>query len=543
MALPHKPADGDDKKSKLVKNKNFSLEDPGRLSILRRHIKSTDKKEETVKAEETEIKDDSKKASIEKKDEKIVKKTGARKDSSGRTFKEASAEHRSKGDTEDGKKFTTKTKDDVSATTKKGSENKETKPEKKVEVKPKIAPEKKVIIAKKDPSDIFQAIKIDSSAAKTVEPETRSIKKSTITDISDVFPFLPVDENTEIKKEVKPKKEVKEEEIPSITKQKQVSVIEETKPVVKETKPTVKETKPTNTKKVDVTSGGKYDPWADWARDPRYLYNTNVEFIENPAEDKYTISYNDEVYNKQLEKVKAGMVQPSDTSLFAPYMKSALKGKGVKEGYKKMYGDDYYENISKLNSPELVRPAGNEFDEYYIPTLGFRTQDDYSSKVDKRPLNISPAAVILHHTAFMEDDLREVLTGLVTKANETGAHMLISNDGTRVRLADTNVPTFHAGKSRLFDREGVNDFSLGIEFQGDTTMKPLTEAQIRSAIEYLRPILAYHELTPNDIFSHENIRNNYYDKNGWDKYGKVDITPEQLERVVGELIERLYVKK
>jgi N-acetyl-anhydromuramyl-L-alanine amidase AmpD len=77
------------------------------------------------------------------------------------------------------------------------------------------------------------------------------------------------------------------------------------------------------------------------------------------------------------------------------------------------------------------------------------------------------------------------------------------------------------------DRLNVNDFMLGIEFQGDTGKRPLTDQQIQSAVEYLKPIILKYRIPLSSIVTHENVRdayNEYATKNGMKKADrKVDI--------------------
>jgi len=136
--------------------------------------------------------------------------------------------------------------------------------------------------------------------------------------------------------------------------------------------------------------------------------------------------------------------------------------------------------------------------------------------------------VILHHTA--EPTVERSLEVLTSKKKGVGTHVVIDTDGTRYVMCDPEVVTFHAGKSILIGREGCNDFTIVIEFQGNTLEAPLTDDQIYSAIEYLRPIIAKYHIPTANIVTHEMIRNAYREKYPDARcYGKVDITPEEYE--------------
>lgn len=136
--------------------------------------------------------------------------------------------------------------------------------------------------------------------------------------------------------------------------------------------------------------------------------------------------------------------------------------------------------------------------------------------------------VILHHTA--EPTVERSLEVLTSKKKGVGTHVVIDTDGTRYVMCDPEVVTFHAGKSILNGREGCNDFTIGIEFQGNTLEAPLTDDQIYSAIEYLRPLIAKYHIPTSNIVTHEMVRNAYKEKYPDARcYGKVDITPEEYE--------------
>ena len=145
-----------------------------------------------------------------------------------------------------------------------------------------------------------------------------------------------------------------------------------------------------------------------------------------------------------------------------------------------------------------------------IPTPNIRTINSESYK-SGHSLTNEQRGVVLHHTAFMEDDLTGVLNHLTNPRTEASAHVVIGFDGTRKVLATPDKVTFHAGQSVHNGRENVNDFMIGIEFQGDTNRRDLTPQQIESAIEYLEPIIRENNIRLEDIVTHQNVRDMYND--------------------------------
>lgn len=142
--------------------------------------------------------------------------------------------------------------------------------------------------------------------------------------------------------------------------------------------------------------------------------------------------------------------------------------------------------------------------------------------------------VILHHTA--EPTVQRSLEVLTSSKRKVGTHVVIDTDGTRYIMCQPEVVTFHAGLSRLNGKEGCNDFTIGIEFQGNTLEAPLTQDQIKSAIEYLRPILSKYHIPLRNVVTHEMVRKAYKKKHPRKRcYDKVDITPEEYQRFMTAL--------
>lgn len=142
--------------------------------------------------------------------------------------------------------------------------------------------------------------------------------------------------------------------------------------------------------------------------------------------------------------------------------------------------------------------------------------------------------VILHHTA--EPTAQRSLEVLTSSKRGVGTHVVIDYDGTRYVMCEPQVVTFHAGNSILNGREGCNAFTVGIEFQGNTLVEPLTRDQINSAIEYLLPIIRKYNIPLENIVTHEMVRQAYKKRYPNRRcYGKVDITPTEYHRFMAAL--------
>lgn len=146
--------------------------------------------------------------------------------------------------------------------------------------------------------------------------------------------------------------------------------------------------------------------------------------------------------------------------------------------------------------------------------------------------------VILHHTA--EPTIERSLSVLTSKQKNVGAHCVIDTDGTRYIMCKPTTVTYHAGYSLLDGREGCNNFCIGIEFQGNTIENPLTADQIKSAIEYLIPLIKKYKIPLSHIVSHKMVRDAYKKKHPKKRCsGKVDITDTECYRFMKSLKEKI----
>ena len=175
-------------------------------------------------------------------------------------------------------------------------------------------------------------------------------------------------------------------------------------------------------------------------------------------------------------------------------------------------------------------------DEAYAASR-YREVSHPTPNYDREKIN-EVKGVILHHTA--EPTVERSLEVLTSKKKGVGTHVVIDTDGTRYIMCEPTVVTYHAGLSVLNGREGCNDFTIGIEFQGNTLEKPLTQDQIDSAIEYLLPILAAYDIPVENVVTHEMVRKAFKARYPKRKcYNKVDITQKEYRRFMKALRQAL----
>ena len=177
----------------------------------------------------------------------------------------------------------------------------------------------------------------------------------------------------------------------------------------------------------------------------------------------------------------------------------------------------------------------------YKKIKGFEEKRYPTPNYDRKRKN-EVKGVVLHHTG--ELTLAESLDILSSPERRVSTHVVIDTDGTRYVMADPTVVTFHAGLSILHGMEHCNFFTVGIEFQGNTLVAPLTAEQIASAIEYLLPIIEQYDIPMENIVTHEMIRNAYREQYPDKRCDvKVDITPTEYAHFMQALSTYFVVKK
>ena len=193
-----------------------------------------------------------------------------------------------------------------------------------------------------------------------------------------------------------------------------------------------------------------------------------------------------------------------------------------------------------LKGYQPQKEHGKETAQHYIRKIkGFEEKDYPTPNYDRRRKN-EVKGIVLHHTG--ELTLAESLEILSSPERKVSTHVVIDTDGTRYIMADPTVVTFHAGRSVLYGREHCNYCTVGVEFQGNTQVAPLTAEQIASAIEYLLPIMERYDIPLKNIVTHEMVRNAYrrlYPDKPCDI--KVDITPIEYAHFMRVLCTYLLI--
>jgi AmpD protein len=116
-----------------------------------------------------------------------------------------------------------------------------------------------------------------------------------------------------------------------------------------------------------------------------------------------------------------------------------------------------------------------------------------SPNCDARPPGMAVDTVVIHYISlpperFSGDAVERFFTNRLDTAAHpyfrqlvdvrVSSHFLLRRRGELVQFVGCELRAWHAGTSRLLERERCNDFSIGIELEGSSA-RPFTQAQYR----------------------------------------------------------------
>lgn len=88
---------------------------------------------------------------------------------------------------------------------------------------------------------------------------------------------------------------------------------------------------------------------------------------------------------------------------------------------------------------------------------------------------------------------------------KVSCHFFLERDGSVHQFVDTQDTAWHAGQSRFMGRSGCNDFSVGIELEGDPHT-PFTEPQYMALGLLLKTLVStYPAITPDRVVGHSQV--------------------------------------
>jgi len=143
-----------------------------------------------------------------------------------------------------------------------------------------------------------------------------------------------------------------------------------------------------------------------------------------------------------------------------------------------------------------------------------------SPNCDDRPVECCPELIVIHNISLPPGEfggpwIDELFTNQLRPEGHTyfaeihelqvSAHFLIRRDGELVQYVPVNRRAWHAGQSCFDGRERCNDFSIGIEMEGDDET-PYEEIQYAALVGLLQELRgSIDSLAQADIVGHRDI--------------------------------------
>ncbi|MGE0803504.1 MAG: 1,6-anhydro-N-acetylmuramyl-L-alanine amidase AmpD [Lautropia sp.] len=135
---------------------------------------------------------------------------------------------------------------------------------------------------------------------------------------------------------------------------------------------------------------------------------------------------------------------------------------------------DWLPGARRIASPNFdARPAGSVIDTVIVHYISLPPERFSGDAVERLFTNrLDPAA----HPYFAD------LAGV-----RVSAHVFLRRRGELLQFVPCRARAWHAGSSRLLERERCNDFSIGIELEG-SALRPFTATQYRRLDRLLRQL-------------------------------------------------------
>jgi AmpD protein len=144
----------------------------------------------------------------------------------------------------------------------------------------------------------------------------------------------------------------------------------------------------------------------------------------------------------------------------------------------------------------------------------------FSPHCDARPAGVTADLIVIHGISLPPGEfggpwVERLFTGNLPRdvhpyfaqihGMRVSSHLLVRRDGELVQFVPFHLRAWHAGVSEYAGRSACNDFSIGIELEGED-QTPYEPAQYVAAATAIRALLAaYPSLSPQRIAGHSDI--------------------------------------
>ena len=139
---------------------------------------------------------------------------------------------------------------------------------------------------------------------------------------------------------------------------------------------------------------------------------------------------------------------------------------------------------------------------------------------DARPVGANPCLVVVHGISlppgqFGGSGIEDLFCNRLDweahphfgeiRGLEVSAHVLIRRDGEVVQFVPFAERAWHAGDSRFRRRSCCNDFSIGIELEGEDTTAYADAQYVALSAVIAAIVSAYPDITVRDVAAHSDI--------------------------------------
>ncbi len=132
-----------------------------------------------------------------------------------------------------------------------------------------------------------------------------------------------------------------------------------------------------------------------------------------------------------------------------------------------------------------------------------------SQHQDDRPAGTPIDTIVVHDTETPGvSDATTIVNWFKHPRSKVSAHYIIGKRGELIQCVPDEKRAWHAGPSKLDEREKVNDFSIGIELvNAQTGSDPFTEAQYGTLALLTADLVLRHQIPLTRIVGHRHVTN------------------------------------
>ena len=160
------------------------------------------------------------------------------------------------------------------------------------------------------------------------------------------------------------------------------------------------------------------------------------------------------------------------------------------------------------------------------PAIKKSYRETKTTTPNKSSKSIKPEAILLHHSG---GSYLGGVNWIKNPKSKVSYHCLIARDGRRTVFGPDTSRMWHAGVSQWKGRKDLNSWSIGVSFEGDTYVEPLSEDMIASAIEFILPRMEKWGIKKDLVIDHRMVSSPR----------KNDLNPKEYKRFLAELNKAL----